>query len=180
MLDIKWIRENPEKLDEALRNRNMDPKSEEVLLLDRIHRDAISYLQDLVSHQKDISRKIGDKKKKGEDASELTKESKEIKSVIPIAEEAVKVSQREFQNVMDYLPNIPASDVPIGKDEKGNVVVRMWGEKPKFIRTMCKKCDMTADYIEEKLCLWCKWNITVKSDSFWIRVKKCINRMMEK
>lgn len=132
MHDIKWIRENPELFDKALRSKNLDPISGEVLSIDVERRQVLQDLQQLQARRNEIATKIGCAKQKKEDSSELEKQSTEIKSQLSVLEQRDSVLTEKLNNILCTLPNIPLDDVPVGKDESANQCVRVVGEPPKF------------------------------------------------
>lgn len=132
MLDIKWIRENPEALDKALQRRGATPKAHEILDLDSRRRALMTDMQTLQSRRNDVSRQIGQAKASGEDATALFDEMKDIGPKLKKAEEDVKKLDEQQHEILAGLPNIPDADVPEGEDDTQNKEVRSWGEPKKF------------------------------------------------
>ena len=132
MLDIRWIRENPNLFDESLKNRNSDPCSEKLLRLDRQNREVISKVQSIQAQRNEIASKIGIAKKNKQDASDLEKKSANLKNEMASLEREQERFSRELTEILSSLPNIPLADVPIGKDESANKCIRIVGEIPKF------------------------------------------------
>ena len=132
MLDIRWIRENPNLFDESLKNRNSDPCSEKLLKLDRQNREVISKVQSIQAQRNEIASKIGIAKKNKQDASDLEKKSANLKNEMASLEREQERFSRELTEILSSLPNIPLADVPIGKDESANKCIRIVGEIPKF------------------------------------------------
>ncbi len=132
MLDIKWIRENPDLFDESLKSRNSVPCSEKVLNLDKSNRETIAKLQAIQTRRNEIASQIGIAKKNKVDASDLEKESTNLKNKMASLEQEREKFSDELNNILSSLPNIPLADVPVGKDESANVCVRTVGEVPKF------------------------------------------------
>lgn len=132
MLDIKWIRENPDLFDESLKSRNSVPCSEKVLNLDKSNRETIAKLQAIQTRRNEIASQIGVAKKNKVDASDLEKESTNLKNKMASLEQEREKFSDELNNILSSLPNIPLADVPVGKDESANVCVRTVGEVPKF------------------------------------------------
>lgn len=132
MLDIRWIRENPNLFDESLKNRNSDPCSEKLLKLDRQNREVISKVQSIQAQRNEIASKIGIAKKNKQDASDLEKKSTNLKNEMASLEREQERFSRELTEILSSLPNIPLADVPIGKDESANKCIRIVGEIPKF------------------------------------------------
>ena len=132
MLDIKWIRENPEAFDKALKNRGLEKSAQHLISLDEGRRTAIQSVQDLQNRRNLLAKQIGEIKREGGNADELMKEANLLRETLPQEEESLKVIEEKLKQTLDLLPNVPANDVPIGSSEKENVQVRLWGEKPSF------------------------------------------------
>jgi seryl-tRNA synthetase len=132
MLDIKFIRENTEKVKEGMKKRGVDEKLvNDLLKFDEERRKKIKEVEDLRSKRNKLSKKIArekDEKKK----KQLLKEGKEISKKIEKLEKELKEKEENFLNLLMKLPNLPFDDVPVGKDETQNVVLREIGERPKF------------------------------------------------
>jgi seryl-tRNA synthetase len=132
MLDIKWIRDNPQALDEALRKRSAEPMAERLLALDDTRRGVIQTLQDMQSRRNAASKEIGAAmaQKNGELADRLKAEMAELKEAMPKAEQQEREAVSALEDALSRLPNIPFDDVPVGKDEHDNVVKHVVGQKP--------------------------------------------------
>ncbi|MGO4136142.1 serine--tRNA ligase [Rhizobium brockwellii] len=134
MLDIKWIRENPEALDAALAKRGAEPLAQSLVALDEKRRSAVQKAQDLLSRRNLASKEIGAAiaQKNGELAEKLKVEVSELKTLLPAIEEEDRQLTAELNDALSRIPNIPFDDVPVGKDEHDNVVTRTVGEKPRW------------------------------------------------
>ncbi|MBY5567597.1 serine--tRNA ligase [Rhizobium leguminosarum] len=134
MLDIKWIRENPEALDAALAKRGAEPLAQSLVALDEKRRSAVQKAQDLLSRRNLASKEIGAAmaQKNGELAEKLKAEVSELKTLLPAIEEEDRQLTAELNDALSRIPNIPFDDVPAGKDEHDNVVTRTVGEKPRW------------------------------------------------
>ncbi|NKM55833.1 serine--tRNA ligase [Rhizobium anhuiense] len=134
MLDIKWIRENPEALDAALAKRGAEPLAQSLVALDEKRRSAVQKAQDLLSRRNIASKEIGAAmaQKNGELAEKLKAEVAELKTLLPAVEEEDRQLTAELNDALSRIPNIPFDDVPVGKDEHENVVTRTVGEKPRW------------------------------------------------
>ncbi|AJY47146.1 serine--tRNA ligase [Martelella endophytica] len=132
MLDIKWIRENPEALDKALAARGAEPLAEKIVELDEKRRSVVQRLQDMQSRRNAASKEIGAAmgRKDTETAEKLKAEVAEIKTTMPQAEEEERAASAALDALLAGIPNVPLADVPVGKDEADNVEVRQWGKKP--------------------------------------------------
>lgn len=134
MLDIKWIRDNPAALDEALKKRGAEPQAQAIIALDETRRSAIQTLQDMQSRRNAASKEIGAAMaaKDGELADRLKAEVADLKDSMPRVEQQEREAVAALDAVLSVLPNIPFDDVPVGKDEHDNVVARVVGEKPRW------------------------------------------------
>lgn len=134
MLDIKWIRENPEALDAALAKRGAEPLSQSLIALDEKRRSAVQKAQDLLSRRNAASKEIGAAmaQKNAELADKLKGEVAEIKETLPAAEEEERALSAELNDQLSRIPNVPLDEVPVGKDEHDNVVTRIVGERPRW------------------------------------------------
>lgn len=137
MLDIKWIRENPEALDAALAKRGAEPLAQSLVALDEKRRSAVQKAQDMLSRRNLASKEIGAAmaQKNGELAEKLKAEVGELKTLLPAIEEEEEQLTAELYDALSRIPNIPFDDVPVGKDEHDNVVTRVVGEKPRWNHT---------------------------------------------
>lgn len=125
MLDIKFIRENPEIVKKACVNKNVAVDVDAILELDRKKRELMTMLETLKAEQNKISRG-------GADNQPLIAQAKEIKEKMKESEPELKSIESELQNLLLQLPNIPLEGVPIGKDESENVVLRKVGKTLSF------------------------------------------------
>lgn len=134
MLDIKWIRENPELLDSALAARNAAPRAAFLLKLDEKRRAHIAVLQDMQTRRNMVSKEIGQAMGAGNaaQADVLKTEMAELKTALAQAEEESRRLNEACEAALAELPNIPADNVPAGKDESDNVEIRRFGEPPRF------------------------------------------------
>ncbi|SCW77451.1 seryl-tRNA synthetase [Rhizobium mongolense subsp. loessense] len=134
MLDIKWIRENPEALDEALAKRGAEPLAQSLIALDEKRRSAVQKVQDLQSRRNAASKEIGAAmaQKNSELAERLKAEVAEMKVSLPAAEEEDRQLTSELNDALARIANVPLDDVPVGKDEHDNVIARTVGEKPRW------------------------------------------------
>ena len=134
MLDIKWIRDNPDKLDAALARRGAAPLADQLLKLDEERRAHLTRLQTLQGRRNEASKAIGKAKGTGDEAGaeELIREIGEIKEAIQDGEETERRIDKSLEDALARIPNIPLDDVPEGADEADNVEIRRHGEAPSF------------------------------------------------
>ncbi len=134
MLDIKVIRENPEKVKAAMKSRNkdMDALIDEVLAIDVERRTLMTKTDAFKQEQNEASKKIPQIKKEGGDISEIMKRMNEIKESIKANDAVLSELEEKQKKIMYEFPNIPSETTPIGKDDSENVEVRKWGEPRQF------------------------------------------------
>lgn len=132
MIDLKWIRDNPALLDEALARRGLAPQSAEILSLDQEHRSKITALQSLQSRRNDLARAMGAASKTGQDTGKFVAEGAALKASIHTLEGEVQAVDQRLQALLCQLPNIPANDVPSGACEADNLEISTWGTPKKF------------------------------------------------
>ncbi|MCM8793135.1 MAG: serine--tRNA ligase [Candidatus Omnitrophica bacterium] len=133
MLDIKFIRENPEKVRAALRNRGMqEDLLDELLEVDAEKKKLLRELEELRRQRNIISEEIGkliqDKKK----PQEKIAESKMIVERIKQLEGKFSLLEEKLKNLLLNIPNIPHETVPVGPDSSYNKVLRTWGKPKEF------------------------------------------------
>lgn len=135
MLDIKFIREQPEKIRKAIRDKQM-PESEakltQLLLLDEEFRLLKKDLEDKQALRNANSKKIGDLKRKGENADNLMREMGDLSEEVKKLEEKNRSLEATFTSLMLEIPNPAHESVPYGVSEHDNVVVHEKGNKPAF------------------------------------------------
>ena len=134
MHDIAYIRANPQAFDAALARRGADPVADSIIALDAKKREASTKVQQAQSRRNDASKAIGQAMGQGdkEKAEALKAEVAEIKASMPQWDDAASAAGSELDDLLATLPNLPAEDVPDGKDEADNVEVHQWGKKRAF------------------------------------------------
>ncbi len=131
MHDIKFIRSNPEAFDAGLIRRGLAPLSAEILRLDEEKRKSQTNLQELLAKRNGFAKTIGEAKRTGADTTAIMAEAKQVNDEIAALERTL-AGHGALEEMLETIPNLPAVDVSDGEDEKGNVVVRVVGEKPKI------------------------------------------------
>ncbi len=127
MHDIRFIREQPETFDAALKRRNLSPQSSDILALDGERRAAQTEMQDLQAKRNEASKQIGEIKRQGGDADALMQQVAAMKERLSNLEDMDKLYARRLQELLSSLPNMPFADVPEGKDEHDNQELRRFG-----------------------------------------------------
>ena len=147
MLDIKLIRENPEKVKAAMktRNKDMDAIVDEILAIDKQVRELTQKADALKAEQNAASKQIPQIKKEGGDISEIMARMNAIKEEVKTLD-ADKAELAAKQKTMMYeFPNVPSDTTPVGKDDSENVEVRRWGEPRQFDFEAKAHWDIGAD-----------------------------------
>ncbi|MBR4050530.1 MAG: serine--tRNA ligase [Clostridia bacterium] len=147
MLDIKVIRENPQRVKDAMktRNKDMDALVDEVLAID-VKRREITAKNDLLKQEQNAASKdIPRIKKEGGDISAIMARMNEIKEEVKKGDAEVAELEEKQQKIMYEFPNIPSDKTPIGKDDSENVEIRRWGEPKQFDFEPKAHWDLGAD-----------------------------------
>jgi len=132
MLDIRWIRDNPDAFDAALKTRGMDPMATILIDLDARRRAAQTYLQEAQTRRNEASKQISAAKSIGGDAKELIAEVAALKDRMKTLEGQEQDCSEQLQSILSAVPNVPNEDVPEGEDEDSNVELRLIGTPPSF------------------------------------------------
>ena len=133
MLDIKFVRENPDVVKQNIKNKFQDEKLvlvDEVLKLDQENRDIKQEVEALRANRNKISKQIGALMAQGkkEEAEEVKKQVTESAARMAELDEREKVVEEEIRKRMMVIPNIIDPSVPIGKDDSENVEIQRYGE----------------------------------------------------
>jgi seryl-tRNA synthetase len=131
MHDIKWIRDNPDAFDGALKRRGLPADSARLIGLDEKRRAAIVKVEQAQARRNAASKEIGEAKKTKDDAKaqELMIEVANLKVAIPDLETEEKRLSKELEDALATIPNLPLPEVPDGADETGNVEHHRFGAK---------------------------------------------------
>ena len=132
MLDLSLIREHTERLRAALAARGSDFDLDGLLELDARRRALIGELESLQAERNEASRRIGELKRAGEDASEVMARMRAAAERVRDMEAERKRLDEQLHERLLWLPNPPHESVPVGSDESANREERRWGEPPAF------------------------------------------------
>jgi seryl-tRNA synthetase len=132
MLDIKFIRQNPDIVAESLKKRGAEAPLNEFLKQDEERRNMLFEVERLKSLRNTKSEEIARKKKTGETADELIAHMREVSQQIKEMDEKIKALEENLQKIALTIPNIPDESVPEGKSDADNVEVRRWGTPTEF------------------------------------------------
>jgi seryl-tRNA synthetase len=128
MLDIKFIRENTKKVKDSIKERGLKVDSDKLLKLDEKKRKIQTELEDIFAQKNKANKEIV----KAKDKRKIIAEMKKINKKGDKLKEELKKLNQEFKELSYQVPNVLADDVPSGKDERDNKVIRKWGKLPKF------------------------------------------------
>lgn len=133
MLDIKVLRNDLDRVKEALKHRNekineIDSFTE----LDERRRKVLQESEQLKSKRNIVSQEVAVKKKAGESAEDLIIEMREVGDKIKVLDDEIRILDEQIYQILLRIPNIPHESVPIGETEEDNIPVRYWGDKPRF------------------------------------------------
>ena len=134
MHDIKFIRDNPEAFDAALRRRGLEPLGQKLIAIDEKRRTAILASEQAQARRNAASKEIGEAKKAKDDAraATLMAEVAELKTTMPSMDAAVKAADEQLKAALAEIPNLPLDEVPNGADEHGNVLHHSFGAKRNY------------------------------------------------
>lgn len=132
MLDLKLIRENPGLVKQAAANKSEKCDIDGILELDRKRRDLIGAKEALEAQKNKASKEIAVAKKEGRDAAEAIIKMREVADNIDKLSDLLKEVEAELDKALLTVPNIPYHDVPVGKDETANKIIRQGGEIREF------------------------------------------------
>jgi seryl-tRNA synthetase len=132
MIDVRLLRQEPQKVRSALNARGVDLDLDEVIRLDELRRDLIRQWEDLQHQRKELSQRIGRMMKRGEDAAALKSQVQQLGDRLKEIDSERQKVEETFAGLMLQIPNLPHESVPIGADSSENVEVKRWGRPPEF------------------------------------------------
>lgn len=131
MLDIKYLRENIDKVKKGVSDKNFDASLvDRVLELDEKRRSLMRDVQTLQARKNEVAEKM--KSATEETRAALIDDGRRLKEDLATREPELESVEKEYITILKSLPNIAADDVKVGKDESENEVIRKWGEPTKF------------------------------------------------
>lgn len=132
MLDLKFVRENLDKVAEAMKNRHTEVDLDAFRKLDQERRDLLQEVEADKSMRNSVSAEISKMKKNGEDASEKILSMRTLGDKIAETDKKLKEVEQGLRDIMLTIPNMPDASVPVGKDDTENPEVRKWCEPTHF------------------------------------------------
>lgn len=127
MLDIKFIRENPEAVKKGAKAKNVDIDVEKIIALDANYLKALTAVENLREERNLLSSQI-----KGKPTDEQIKSGLQLKNDLEEKEKLMKEYEEDLKKLLLQIPNSPKEDVKVGKNDTENDIVKTWGEPPKF------------------------------------------------
>jgi seryl-tRNA synthetase len=132
MLDMKFIRENSDKVKQAIINKGEKADLDLLLSLDEKRRNLLSQADQLKHERNVVSENIARMKKEKKDAGSVIAEMRKVSQQISALDDELRQLEEKINDLLLTIPNIPHESVPVGADEDANVVTKTWGELPKF------------------------------------------------
>lgn len=132
MLDIKLLRKDPQGLEAKLKTKDPTVNLGPLIDLDARIRDVIVIVEQLQAISNARSKEIGDKKRRGEDVSELMKHAAQDAANIKGYNDSRHNLEKQLLNELASLPNIPGDEAKVSPDPKDNVCIKTWGQKREF------------------------------------------------
>ena len=131
MLDIKYVRSNPDDVVAGMKKRGMDLDLAPFLALDEKRRTLLTEVEQLKNTRNTVSKEIGKMKKSGENADHLVAEMSKVGEDIKVLDQQVSEIDAQMNAIILSIPNIPHDSLPVGGEENYRVE-RTWGEPRKF------------------------------------------------
>jgi len=132
MLDLKFIRENPDKVREAILNKNEKMDLDSILNLDEQRRKILAEVESLKQKRNEYSKIIAQMKKEGKNTDKEIGQMKTVSDKITVLDQDLRDVEKQLEQLLLRVPNVPHSSVPVGEDESANKLVKEWGKIKKF------------------------------------------------
>jgi len=129
MLDLKFVRENPEAVRQALEKRQDSAPLDDILRLDQERRRLLAEAEGLRARRNEVSKKLSQMKQK---PPEVIAEMRQVGDRIKALETEEGQLATKLNDLLLLMPNIPHPSVPQGRDSSDNITVRTWGSQRKF------------------------------------------------
>jgi len=132
MLDLKFIRDNPQAVRKSLKDRGMELPLDDLLELDKERRALLADIEEMRARHKRGNKEIGRLRRDGADDTSLREEMGKLSEEIKRREQGLKEVDERMREILIWVPNIPDPSVPVGPDETHNREIRRWGEPRDF------------------------------------------------
>ncbi|MFO7810574.1 MAG: serine--tRNA ligase [Candidatus Delongbacteria bacterium] len=145
MLDIKFIRENPEKVREGIKSKKVNIDIELLLDLEKKRREVLKKVEDLKAERNTLTKLISAMRGKGEEAEKAKENSRIIGEKVSKLDSDLRFTEANIKDIMLSIPNLPHDSVPKGKDADDNVLVKEAGSKRNFEFEPKDHLELTED-----------------------------------
>lgn len=132
MLDVKFVRENLQVVENALKARNSNVSLDSFSEIEKRRRELLVEVEGLKSKRNQVSQDIANMKRNKQDAGKEIEEMRLVGDQISTLEEELRAVEGELREILLNVPNVPHESVPVGQDEHDNKVMRIVGEPKKF------------------------------------------------
>jgi seryl-tRNA synthetase len=132
MLDVKFLRQNVDFVKRRIAERGQDIDLNAFVDLDAKRRDILQEVEALRNERNAVSKQVGERKKRKEDAQDLISKMGTVSTRIKELEDGLKETEDNLHSLLLTIPNLPHESVACGTSSEDNPVVRIWGEKPNF------------------------------------------------
>lgn len=132
MLEIKFVTQNLDKVEQALNNRGANADLSALVAADQQRKAVLSELEQLRHQRNVVSDKIAALKKEGREASEMVSQMRSVGERIKALDKKLSEHVEQVRNILMGIPNIPHASVPVGRDEQDNTLVRTHADPPEF------------------------------------------------
>ncbi|NLT49716.1 MAG: serine--tRNA ligase [Ignavibacteria bacterium] len=126
MLDLKFIRENPDTVKKGIESKNEKNRVDEIIALDTERRSIITKVEDLKARKNSVSQEVGKLKKAGQNADAIIAEMKQLGDDIKLRDDKLAEIDSSLNDILMWIPNLPHESVPFGKSSTDNVEARNW------------------------------------------------------
>ena len=144
MLDLKFIREHADIVKNGIKLKKADDNIDAILVLDQQRRTLIGEGEGLKAKRNEVSSKVGQMKKSGEDAGAVIEEMNAVKTRIQQIDDELKITDEKMEDLLLTVPNIPHPSVPVGTTPDDNKSIFEWGEKPQSDFVLKPHWDITG------------------------------------
>jgi seryl-tRNA synthetase len=146
MLDVKILRNEPDRVRDALKRRGEATEVVDAFLeIDKKRRELLVEVESLKNKRNTVSQEVAVRKKNKQDAEQLIAEMRDVSSKIKELDDQIREIEEKTQQQLLAFPNIPYDSVPYGESEDDNVIIFTWGEQPKFTFDPKPHWDVAVD-----------------------------------
>jgi len=132
MLDLKFIRANPDLVRAGLKKKKAEANLDALLALDEKRRAKLTEVEQLKARRNAVSEEVARLKRAGRNADAIIVEMRQVADRIKTLDDEVKGIDAEIEEILHRIPNLPHDSVPVGEDERANVEIRRWGQPRQF------------------------------------------------